>query len=251
MAIKAIPNASGGKKKPFNMYDSPLVPKASPTGNKGPVSPYSAGWAPLAPVRSAPRPAAPAKSSSRSGGGGSYGGGGGSNTLYSTGGGDSLAVSAPSEEDYLKGDSSYQATLSALLKQLSNFNTDIDTQLSNRKLDYSNALEQLGYIAPTAEGADPSWNYEDQLTAAGRAYQALLNDYASRGMIQSSAFGESQNDLSKTLNKQYEGLRTSNDQYIGDLTRQKTKAADENTAAQQAARAEAILRRSAQYGFGV
>lgn len=247
MAFRIDQPARGGAPA-FDIRNSPLIPKPAPNLGKGPVNPRSAAWAPMAPVRNAPRAASAPKRSS--GGSGSFGGG---STLYSVdGGGDGgLSVSVPSEEDYLKGDASYQATLSALLKQLTNFNTDIDTQLSNRKLDYSNALEQLGYIAPSGEGVDPSWNYEDQTTAAGRAYQAMLNDYAARNMVQSSAYGEAQNDLSRTLNKQYEGLSTSNDQFVQDLTRQKTKAADENTAAQQAARAEAIMRRAAQYGFGV
>lgn len=227
-----------------------LIPK--PNQGRGPINPNSAAWAPRAPVRNAPRTAsAPAK---RSSGGG--GGGGGSNTLYSTGGGggggvDSLAVSAPSEEDYVKGDATYQAALTALKTQLENFNVDIDSQLSNRELDYSKALQQLGWQAPAAEGAEGSWNYEDQNTAAGRAYQAMLNDFASRNMIQSQAYGDAQNDLTRSLNDQYSGISSSNKQFVDDLTRQKAKAADENKNAQQAAHAEAILRRAAQYGFGV
>lgn len=203
------------------------------------------------------RPMPQPESSPSYGGGGSYGGG---SRSYSGGGGyggggggvGSLSVQSaiPSESDYLKGDATYQATISALAKQLANFNTDIDTQLSNRKVDYDKALQQLGYIMPAKGATEGTWNFEDQMTAAGRAYQAMLNDFASRGMIQSSGYGEAQNDLTRTLNEQFKGLETSNKQFIDDMGRQKTKAADENTAAQQAARAEAILRRAAQYGFG-
>ena len=206
------------------------------------------------------RPTPQPKSSPSYGGGGSYGGG---SRSYSGGGGygggggggggvGSLSAQSaiPSESDYLKGDATYQATISALAKQLANFNTDIDTQLSNRKVDYDKALQQLGYIMPAKGATEGTWNFEDQMSAAGRAYQAMLNDFASRGMIQSSGYGEAQNDLTRTLNEQFKGLETSNKQFIDDMGRQKTKAADENTAAQQAARAEAILRRAAQYGFG-
>src|SRR5690606_27689224 len=134
------------------------------------------------------RPSAPARNTARSGG--SYGGGGGSYFGGGGGGGGGLSVDSgvPSEEDYLKGDATYQAALAALAKQLSNFNADIDSQLENRKLDYSKALQQLGYIEPAAEGAKGTWNYEDLNTAAGRAYQAMLNDFASRNMIQSQAY---------------------------------------------------------------
>lgn len=157
----------------------------------------------------------------------------------------------PSEEDYLKGDATYQATISALANQLKLLNSDIDAQLAKQKLDYGNALQQLGYVAPTVEGAEGSWLWEDQTTAAGRAYQAMLNDFAARNMIQSQAYRDAQGDLTRTLNKQLEGLETSNTQTLDDLARQRTKAETENTAASQAARAEAILRRAAQYGFGV
>ena len=253
MAI-SFTNASagggGGRKSNRDLFGA-LAPKPKPNGGKGPVSPYSKSWAPLAPVRNAPRsqPAKPAGTSRNGGGGGgrSYSGGGGGGSY---GGGINTFSApvepvAPSEEDYLKGDATYQATISALAKQLANFNTDIDTQLAARKLDYDKALQQLGYM----EGG--GWNFEDQMTAAGRAYQSMLNDFASRNMVQSQAYGDAQNDLTRTLNQQYEGLNTSNTQFVNDMTRQKTKARDENTAATQAARAEAILRRAAQYGFGV
>lgn len=227
-----------------NLFGS-LIPKPPANGGKGPVSPTSKAWAPLAPVNRAPKPAAPARPAPRGGGGGGGGsfggGGGGSFDAFSA----APAPAGPSEEDYLAGDATYQATIAALARQLANFNTDIDSQLSTRKLDYDNALQQLGW----REGGE--WNFEDQMTAAGRAYQSMLNDFASRGMIQSQAYGDAQNDLTKTLNKQYEGMNTAQTQFTNDMTRQKTKASDENTAASQAARAEAILRRSAQYGFGV
>ena len=181
---------------------------------------------------------------------GSYSPGGGG--LYSTGGSYPGAdpISGVSEEDYLAGDATYQATLSALLKQLQNFETDITQQKANRKLDYDRALSDLGWI-PGADGADGSWNYQDQLTAAGRSYQNLLNDYASRGMLNSTGYADAQSNLSRSLIDQFEGLETSNKQFIGDLDRQLAKTKDENTAAQQAARAEAIARRAAQMGFGV
>lgn len=196
--------------------------------------------------KAAPKPTPkPSPRRNTGGGGGSYGGGGSFAAPAAP-----VAPAVPTEQDYLTGDATYQATIAALVKQLQNFNTDIDAQLSNRKLDYDRALGQLGWKAG-ADGADPTWNWSDQNTASGRAYQALLNDYASRGMIQSQVFGDAQNDLTRSLQDQYTGMNTANQQFIDDLTRQKTKATDENNTAQQSARAEAIMRRAAQYGFGV
>lgn len=163
------------------------------------------------------------------------------------------APPVPSEADYLKGDATYQATLAALKKQLQNFTTDIGSQRKNRKLDYNRSLKDLGYVEPdpNARGAGPSWNWDDTLTASGRANQNQLNDFASRGMLQSSGYADSFQDLTRSLMDQYTGIDQSNTQFNTDLDRQMSRAKDENTSASQAARAEAIMRRAAQYGFGV
>jgi len=155
--------------------------------------------------------------------------------------------------DNLKGDSTYQATLAALKKQLHNFTTDVGTQRSNRELDYNKALKDLGYIAPdpAAKSTGPSWNWDDTLTASGRANQNQLNDFASRGMLRSSGYADSLQDLTRSLTDQYTGIDQANTQFNTDLDRQLARAKDENTSASQTARAEAIMRRAAQYGFGV
>lgn len=248
MAIKAIPNSSGGSKKKDLSWMHPVFRPKAPSRKKGPIDPNSKSWAPLAPVKSATKAKSATKPASYSP---SYS----SNSNYSSvgsfsSGGGLPAPSAPSEADYLKGDATYQATISALAKQLQNFTTDIDTQRKNRKLDYTEALKNLGYT-PGVDGAEGTWNWTDSLTASGRAYQNLLNDFAARGGLRSSGFADSQNDLTRSLNDQFKGIDTANTQFNTDLDRQLTRAKDENTAAKQAARAEAIMRRAAQYGFGV
>lgn len=177
----------------------------------------------------------------------------GSNTQYGgssnfSGGGSSKTPKTPSEADYLKGDSTYQATVSALAKQLSNFTTDINAQEANYDIDFNKAVQELGYI-PGVDGGANAWNWDDQLTASGRSYQQLLNDFASRGMLQSQGFADSQNDLTRSLNDQYGQLSTARQTFGSDLDRQLANYKDENTASSQAARAEAILRRAAQYGL--
>lgn len=212
----------------------------------------------------APRkPAAPARQSSRAGqirqdltqgrigtsGGGSRSTGSSSRGSYSTGGGTGnyggfTDPPAVSEEDYLAGDATYQATLSALLKQLQRFETDTEEQRQNRQLDYNNALSDLGW-------SDGNWDFQDTLTASGRAYQNLLNDFAARGMLQSTGYADAQSDLTRSLNDQRTGIDTSNTRFNNDLDRQLANTREENTAAQQAARAEAIARRAASMGLGV
>src|SRR5690606_33619111 len=136
------------------------------------------------------------------------------------------APAIPTEANYLAGDATYQATLAALKKQLQNFTTDINTQRSNRKLDYDKSLKDLGYVAPdpNARGAGPGWNWEDTLTASGRANQNQLNDFAARGMLQSSGYADSFQDLTRSLMDQYTGIDQSNTQFNTDLDRQLTRA---------------------------
>lgn len=186
-----------------------------------------------------------------SGGGGGYSGGGGGGGYYGGGGGGMAVMAAPApptEEEYLAGDATYQAVISALAKQLSNFNSDIQAQRDNYMLDFNKGVDQLGYVA--GEGGRPaSWDWNDLLTASGRAYQNLSNDFASRGMLQSSGYADSLNNLQRSLMDQYTGMTQARDVFTGDLDRQTAQYTDENTASSQAARAEAILRRAAQYGL--
>lgn len=208
------------------------------------------------------KPAAPARQTSRvgqirqdltqgrigtSGGGTRSTSSSGSGTRNYGGPGNYGGFTAPpviSEEDYLAGDDVYQATLSALMKQLQRFETDTDEQLQSRQLDYTKALSDLGW-------SDGNWDYQDTLTASGRAYQNLLNDFAARGMMQSSGYNDAQEDLTKSLEDQRTGIDTSNDRFKSDMERQLLNTREENTAAQQAARAEAIARRAASMGLGV
>lgn len=215
------------------------------------VSPSGPGYVQPTPPPAIAKPAAPATSSVANSGARrpsyspsqSFVGGG------SPSGFDALSV-APSEEDYLAGDSGYQATIAALLRQMEGFQADIDSQRANRKLDYDSALKDLGYRAPAEPGGAANWNWDDLLTASGRAYQNNSNDFASRGMLQSQAYADSINNLQRSLMDQFNGIDQTNTQFNNDLDRQLAKTRDENTSAQQQARADAIMRRNAQYGFG-
>lgn len=178
--------------------------------------------------------------------GGSYGGPSG----YSDPGSGSLppAVSAPSEEDYLKGDSQYQVQFAALKAALERYNADTQLQRTNYTTDYNKSLRDLGYTEGLNGGAG-SWNWNDQLTASGRAYQNQLNDFASRGMLQSQGYADAASDLERMLNDQYGQLSTNKTNFMTDLDRQLANYKGENTSSQAAARAEAIARRAAQYGL--
>lgn len=213
-----------------------------------PARPGTGAWAPLAmPKQSAPSGGGGGGGGgsyySGGGGGGSYGGGGGS---YDSGVAAPAAppvVTPPSEEDYLAGDSGYTTQLSALQGALQRYIADSDFQRKNYETDYGKSLRDLGY-----DEGKKAWNWTDQLTASGRGYQNQLNDFGARGMLQSSGYADAFNELQRMLGQQYDSLSSAKTNYMTDLDNQLANYKGENTSSQQAARAEALARRAAQYG---
>lgn len=154
-------------------------------------------------------------------------------------------VAAPSEEDYLAGDSGYQTQLSALQGALQRYLADSDFQRTNYTTDYNRSLRDLGYDEGTK-----AWNWNDKLTASGRGYQNQLDDFASRGMLQSQGYADAFNELQRMLGQQYDSLSSAKNTFMTDLDNQIANYKGENTSSQQAARAEALQRRAAQYALG-
>lgn len=180
--------------------------------------------------------------------GGGYGGGGGG---YGGGfdmGGMAPVVAAPNEEDYLAGDSSYQTQIAALKGALDRYTADSTLQRTNYTTDYGKSLRDLGYTEGL-NGQPGQWNWDDVLTASGRAYQNQLNDFASRGMLQSQGYADANEGLQRQLGQQYDQMLTNKTNFMTDLDRQLANYQAENTSSQQAARAESIARRAAQYGL--
>ena len=154
------------------------------------------------------------------------------------------AVAVPSEEDYLAGDSAYQTQFAALKAALERYQADQQLETSKYNTDYTTSLRDLGYDEGTKQ-----WNWTDQLTAAGRAYQSQLNDFASRGMLQSQGYADANSDLQRLMNDQYGQMATNKTNFMTGMERALSNYKGENTSSQQAARAEAIARRAAQYGL--
>lgn len=187
----------------------------------------------------------------------SGGGGGGSYDSYSGGGGFApMAAPAPppppTEEDYLAGDGGYQAQLAALMKALELYTADDTAQRTRYETDYKDAIKQLGWTPDDPQTADideSAWNLEDQNTASGRAHTGQLNDFASRGMLQSSGYARRKNDLMRSFNDQLGSTNKARTDFLSQRDRDLAAYKNENTGASQQARAEALARRAAQYGL--
>ena len=181
------------------------------------------------------------------------GGGGGSATesLFGSSGGTTETAAAPmlSEEDYLAGDKAYTVQLAALKAALGNFEADSNNRRSRYGTDFDESMVNLGWQAkdnPDTVDVDEaeSWNWNDTNYAAGRARQNTENDFASRGMMQSSLFGEATNNLERSLNDQRGGMVKAKTGFEQDLDGQLAGYKAENTLSGSQARLEALARRS-------
>jgi hypothetical protein len=170
------------------------------------------------------------------------------------GAGGGVQPAAMSDDDWLAGDSAYQAQLAALMKALSDSQADFTGQRTRYDTDYNDALRSLGWTneiaddpnTPDVDESRPgAWNFQDLNTASGRAFTNQQNDFASRGLLQSSLFGTALDNLQRSLNDQLGSINTGRTNFLDDLTRQETAAKNENTLGQQQARAEALARRAA------
>lgn len=229
------------------------------TPNTSPSTFYKKGSGPRVVNAAPPRrsmgsslPQRPAAPSAPYSGGPSYDG-----PTGSYGGGPSAAAAAPqiSEEDYLAGDQSYIRQMAALKAAMENFLADQTAQTTKYNTDFNEGIRQLGWMGrPEASGANAydstggSWNETDANTASGRAFSNQLNDFASRGLLQSSLFGTARDDLSRSLNDQLKSVITGRTNFLNDLGRQKTAYQLENESGQRSAREEALARMAALIG---
>jgi len=171
---------------------------------------------------------------------------------YSTGGGVGGGVAADaapamSDEDYLGGDSQYQLQLAALQKALADEQADTTAQKTKYNTDYSDAVKQLGWLQDdptTADVDEGAWNFQDATTAAGRAFQNQQNDFAGRGLLQSSAYAQKNDDLTRSLNDQLGSTNKAKQSFLDDLARQQGTFASDNQNQIQQARIEALARRA-------
>jgi len=162
----------------------------------------------------------------------------------------SMLSPMPTEEQFLAGDKTYQDQLAALLAALDNYGTEQTRQKSNYDTDFINALDTLGLrdsdrSAETAN--DRVWQGKDLNTSFGRGTQSIQNDFASRGMLQSSGFARAQDDLMRSLMDQVASMDTGRQRFTDDLGAQRSAFEANNKTGQQDAREAALQRRALQF----
>lgn len=161
-------------------------------------------------------------------------------------------VAAPpkiSDEDWLKqgGDSIYAEQLAALKKAMEDYQTEQGVQRGRYNTDFEEGSRRLGWKDRDGfEGKeDPGqWDFEDTNFAAGRGFKGQRDDFAARGLLQSSDYGDARTMLERNLNDQRASMLTDRSRFTDDLAAQLAAFQAENTNAQGSARQEALLRRA-------
>lgn len=161
-----------------------------------------------------------------------------------------------SDAELVDADTAFQAQKAALASALKAYQADIDAQKSDYDTNYRDALRKLGFKGDvtgienkTATAGEGDWNQTDVNTASGRGFESALNDFAARGMLQSSAYGQAYNNLLRNLNEQLSSSTTAKTKAFSDWERQKTNKATETTNAEAQARAESLARIKTQLGL--
>ena len=153
-----------------------------------------------------------------------------------------------SVEDYLASgaDSAYTAQMAALTKALANSQADLTAQQGQYDVNYGDSVKNLGYIQddPATPQNEGMWNFTDTNNAAGRGFQNQQNDFAGRGMLQSSLYGTAQDNLTRSLSDQLGGMNTAKQNFRNDIASQGAAFGNQNTLSQGQAKAEAISRRA-------
>lgn len=178
-------------------------------------------------------------------------GGGGSGGGFGVGGG---AGGTMSDQDWLAGggDSILKADLARLQKILADYKAQNLAEQERYGNRFTDGLVSLGWkgddrstrFDPTSKAwqVEGDWDWEDTNYAAGRGVQNTRNDFASRGMLQSADYVRAQDNFKRQLADQKSSMLTSGNEFISDLLSQLAAQEAENTAAENAARQEAVQR---------
>ncbi len=163
--------------------------------------------------------------SSRSSSRGSSGGGGGSS--YSA----PKVAKAPGIASYLGTDSVYQQALRGGKRSLADFISELGRRRGEATTQFNTTKSSM----------------ERDRT---QQLEALRDEFASRGLIQSSLFGEEQGRFQQQFQTQMDSLGQQQTALLADLMGQQKNYQRENDLAIEAARQEALQRRAARYKIG-
>lgn len=149
-------------------------------------------------------------------------------------------VHIPTDEEWLAGDSAYADQVASTQRSLADTLADSQKQRRDYDTSYNDDLRQLGW---NGQG----WNTADPLTQSGKAFSGQTNDFAARGMLQSTGYGDAITNTTRQFNQQVSDAAQARTQYDSGLdSLDAANQAQTQDSITQAKRA-AIARKSAQY----
>lgn len=201
---------------------------------------------------------------------GGFGGGGG--------GGGAVAVSPEpalskkeKEAAWLEGDDIYQTALAGGQSTLDSANARLGyfddgkwkagSEQRAYDTDFNRNLQSLGWITGDEWNPDTymdnrgvqgagSWNKDDKLTSYGSSFSNQLDDFAARGMLDSSAYMQALNNLNRGFGDQLGDLVSGRSGFITDLQGQSKDANNAFNDMKAQARNEALQRMAAEAMLG-
>jgi len=160
----------------------------------------------------------------------------------------------PSDEDWWKSDDAFIAEQGSLKNNLDRALANLTQQRSSYDTDLISTLKNLGWTwgggSPSGiEGFEQgSWDPNNMLGAYGQGVYNLNNDFAARGLLDSSFFNDATNNFNTDMNNQFSGLVSNRNQFLNARTSDEETANSTYQNALKQAKAESLARRAAQFG---
>lgn len=220
-----------------------VAPAATKIANTGNPAPYAS------PSMSFPQNAAPQQNANSAGGGGVGVSDTGQVSSFATGG----KPSPMSNNDWWNQDANYQAELAGYAASLAAAKQALSANRTQYDTDYLQTLKNLGWssnglTANDAATADQggNWDPNNMLGAYGQGYNNLRNDYAGRGLMTSSFYGDALGNFGTDFNNQLKNLVGQRQNSVNNQNSQEQQALNDYTNAQTRARQSSLARAAAQ-----
>lgn len=124
-------------------------------------------------------------------------------------------VAKPTLSDLIGSDDAFQAQSQALGNIAAQYQAVANRQKGDLSQDLATAYKRLGY-----DPATNTWNTQDLNTTSGSALQNNNNDFAARGLIQSSYQNTATKNLGRQLNDKLSDTTTANTRQAQSITDQ-------------------------------
>lgn len=163
----------------------------------------------------------------------------------------------PTLKQWLGKDSAYLAEASSLKGTRNNALSDYVNQLRTYDTDFQSALKNLGRTGYKADNMKTGnkdeyksgrWDANNQLGAYGQGLKSINNDFSSRGLMDSSFFGEGLTNFNTDMDNQLSSLEKSRQGYRSDNRIQTQAANTDYQNALKRAQADSAARAEVRYG---